>query len=102
MELPRLEPLWQKYRDQGFTVIAIESQRDRERAEEFIAEHQLTYLLLENPEGEAEVVEQIFGVQGFPTSYLVDREGRILYAHHGFEVGDEVQLEAEIQELLAG
>ena len=50
MELPRLEPLWQKYRDQGLQVIAIESERDTERAVEFIAENNLTYQLLEDYE----------------------------------------------------
>ena len=48
MELPRLEPLWQKYKDQGLTVIAIESQQDREGALEFIAEHGLTYPMVED------------------------------------------------------
>ena len=39
MELPRLEPLWQKYQEQGLRVVAIESEHDTERAVEFIAEN---------------------------------------------------------------
>ena len=100
MELPRLEPLWQKYRDQGLQVVAIESERDTERAVEFIAEHDLTYHLLEDNEGDDNVVASKLEIYGFPTSYLVDREGRILYSHIGFEEGDEVQMEEEIKKLL--
>ena len=44
MELPRLEPLWQKYRDKGFSVIAVEIARDRERATTFVEENNLTYI----------------------------------------------------------
>ena len=101
MELPRLEPLWQKYQEQGVQVVAIESERDTERAVEFIAENDLTYHLLEDYEGDDNVLASKLEIFGFPTSYLVDREGRILYSHIGFEEGDEVQLEEEIKRLLS-
>jgi hypothetical protein len=42
----------------------------------------------------------MFGVSAFPTSLLVDREGRVMYAHVGFELGDEQKLEEEIRSLL--
>ena len=98
MELPRLEPLWKKYGDKGLSVVAIEARRDRERAEKFFDENKLTYHLLENDE-ENDVVRETFGVQAFPTSFLVDSDGRIMYCHIGFEKGDEEQLEKEILEL---
>ena len=100
MELPRLEPLWQKYRNQGLTVIAIESEQDTERALEFIAENDLTYPMVEDLEGDDNVVANTLQIYGFPTSYLVDRNGRVMYSHLGFDDGDEVKLEEEIQKLL--
>jgi len=100
VELPRLEPLWQKYQDQGFTVIAIESQQDTEGALEFIAEYGLTYPMVEDLEGDDNVCADKLQISGFPTSYLVDRSGQIMYAHTGFEEGDEVKLEEEIKKLL--
>ena len=100
MELPRLEPLWQKYKDQGLTVIAIESQQDREGALEFIAEHDLTYPMVEDLEGDDNILANELHVYGFPTSFLVDRNGRIMFAHTGFDEGDEVKLEEEIKKLL--
>ena len=100
MELPRLEPLWQKYRDQGFTVIAIETSRDREQAQEFVADNNLTYHFLEDVEGEGNVAEDRLQMYGQPSTYLVDRHGQILYYHLGFDAGDEVKMEEEIQLLL--
>jgi peroxiredoxin len=98
VELPRLEPLWNRYRAKGFSVVVIEAMRDRERALKFIDENELTYHLLENDK-ENDVVRDQFGVQGFPTSFLMDSEGRIMFYHLGFEKGDEVELEKQILEL---
>ena len=99
MELPRLEPIWQKYRDEGVSIVAIEATRDRERAVKFIEKYGLTYHLLEAEEDKV-VVKQKFGVKWYPTSYLIDREGRILVCHVGFKAGDEVALEKEIMKEL--
>jgi peroxiredoxin len=100
VELPRLEPLYQKYKDQGLAVVAVEAARDTAGATTFIEEHNLTYACLENGEGEGDVVRSVFGVRVFPTSYLIDRDGRIMFYHLGFEEGDEEKLEKEILQLL--
>jgi peroxiredoxin len=100
VELPRLEPLWQSYKDKGLAVVAVEAQRDTENATTFISENNLTYTFLENGEGEGDVVRGVFGVRSFPTSYIIDREGRIMYYHLGFEEGDEDKLEKELLTLL--
>ena len=101
MELPRLEPLYQKYRSQGFEVVAIESQRDRERATKFISENKLSYSCLENGDAEAEFVYDTFKVSSHPTSFLVDGEGNILFVHVGFSEGDEEKLALEIERILS-
>ena len=100
MELPRLQPLYEQYKDQGFNVVVVDGKRQTELAEKFIEKHGLTYTALQNGEGEAEIVKSVFLVQGYPTSFLVDREGRIMYSHLGFEEGDEEHLAEEIESLL--
>ena len=99
MELPRIEPLWKKYRDKGLSVIAIEATQDRERAVRFIEQNNLTYHLLEADE-EKSVVKEKFGIKWFPTSFLIDREGRIMICHVGFHAGDEEKLEKEFLSLV--
>lgn len=100
MELPRLEPLYQKYRDQGFSVVAIDGMADTDRARKFIDDHGLSYPMLENGEGDADIVRNVFGVRTFPTSYLVDADDRVLFVHVGFEEGDEQKIEQEIRKVL--
>ena len=100
MELPRLQPLYEQYKDQGFEVIAVEAKRDTERAKKFIEEKGLTYTLLENAEEDAEIAGSTFKVRSFPSSFLIDRDGKVMYFHLGFEAGDEEHLEEEIKTLL--
>jgi peroxiredoxin len=100
VELPRLQPLYERYKDRGFNVVVVDGKRQTELATKFIAKHGLTYTALENGEGEAEVVKNVFGVQSFPTSMLIDREGRVMSMHEGFEAGDEEHLAEEVEQLL--
>jgi peroxiredoxin len=100
VELPRLQKLYETYREQGLEIVAVEANRATEQASAFIEEKGLSFTMLENGADEAEVVGSLFGVYAFPTSLLVDREGRVMYAHVGFEIGDELTLEDEIKSLL--
>ena len=100
MELPRLEALWKQYGGKGLSIVAVEARRDRDRALKFIKEKNLTYHMLEGDEGDT-VVGKTFRIQAFPTSFLIDRNGKIIYCHVGFEKGDEANLEKEILELAA-
>ncbi len=100
MELPRLQTIWENYRDQGFDVVAIESNRDTERAQAFIAKAGLEFPCLENGEGDDDVVNNVFRIQGYPTTWVVDRQGRIMYRHYGWEAGEEKVIEEEVLGLL--
>jgi len=74
VELPRLQPLYEKYKDQGFEIIAIEGKRDTDRATKFIEEKGLTYTMLENAEGDAEIVGNLFKVRARGASRGADPE----------------------------
>jgi len=100
VELPRLQPLYEKYKDQGFEIVAVDGKRDTERATKFIEENGLTYTMLENAEDDAEIVGKVFKVRAYPSSFLIDRDGKVMYFHLGFEEGDEEHLEEEILKLL--
>jgi peroxiredoxin len=100
VELPRLQTLYDTYSAQGLVIVAIDARRDTKQATKFIKDKGLSFTLLENGADDGDVVSSVFGVYSFPTSLLVDREGRVLYAHVGFEIGDEQKLEEEIRSLL--
>jgi peroxiredoxin len=100
VELPRLQPLYEKYKDQGFEIIAVDGKRDTERAVKFIEDNGLTYTTLENGSADLEVADRLYRVIAYPSSFLIDRDGKVMYYHLGFEAGDEAQFEEEIRSLL--
>lgn len=100
MELPRLKTLYEKYSTEGLKIVFIDRSNDTANAREFIDEQQLPFTFLENGEDEAEVVKGLFGVTAFPTSFLIDRRGRIVFAHVGFNPGDEELFAKKVSELL--
>ncbi|HUX07708.1 MAG TPA: TlpA disulfide reductase family protein [Acidobacteriota bacterium] len=100
MELPLLKPIYEKYRDKGFEIVAVDYKHDTEGALKFIEEKDLPFVFLENGAEDEEVAFNIFGIQGFPTTYIIDREGKIMFYHRGFRAGNEAQMEEEIKILL--
>jgi peroxiredoxin len=98
--LPRLEEIWQKYKDAGLSIVAIQSSQDHEKGRLLVEEKGLTFHVLQNEE-DNDVVWGVYRGEGNPTTFLIDREGRILSYHLGFQEGDEVELEQEIADLLA-
>ena len=95
-----MQPLYEKYKEKGFEIVAIEATRNTKAAQEFIAQNQLSYTFLENDAGNPSVVRNTFGVGVFPTSFLITKDGKIVQCHIGFEPGDEAKLEKQILGLL--
>ena len=107
MELPRLENIWQKYKDQGFSLVAIETHvfpADLENAKKFIAENGFTFPMVRNGErfGENDVarVNSVNVETGLPTNVLIDKDGKMLFMHHKYKPGDEKEYAKEIEQLI--
>jgi hypothetical protein len=100
VELPRLQEIWTRYRDQGLSIVAVQSDQNHEKGRRLVEEKALTFHILHNEE-ENDVVNGVYHSEGNPTTYLIDGEDRILSYHLGFQAGDEVELEREITNLLA-
>ena len=101
MELPRIQPLYEKYKDQGFQIVTIDGLNMTEEALKFIEENELTFTFLETGEGEENVVRNVFGVRSYPSTFIIDSEGKVRYFHLGFSPGDEEKIEKEIVSLLS-
>jgi len=75
-EMPSMERLWQQLRPQGFVLLAVsEDEKGAAVVEPFVRQLGLTFPVLLDPEGQ---VGRSYGVWGYPESFLIDREGRVV------------------------
>ena len=95
--IPMLEKLRQELAGEEFQILAINVDRDRERAKKFLARHPVGYPSVSDPEGR---LPATFGVEAMPTSFLIDRHGVIRKVHKGFKASDLDIIRSEILELL--
>jgi peroxiredoxin len=75
-EMPSMERLHERLKDRGFVLLAV-SQDEGPVAgvKAFVEQMKLTFPVLVDPDGE---VGRKYGIWGFPESFLVDRDGRIV------------------------
>ncbi len=78
-------------------VLAVESKEDRTGAKNLIEENNYSFKVLFDTEG---VHSNDYQVYGFPTTYILDEGGNIVFKHIGFYPGLEVTMENEIRNLL--
>jgi len=75
-EMPSMETAWQKYKDQGFAVVAVSvDEGSKGRIETFARLLDLSFPILLDPESE---VSDMYKVSNMPTSFLIDRNGKII------------------------
>jgi len=73
-EMPDLQALYDKYKDEGFVVISI-SDEEVAKVQPFIAERKITYPVLLDP---GRKVNDLFQVEGIPKSFVYDRAGKLV------------------------
>ena len=95
-EIPMFKDLHAAYGPKGFTLVGIAMDDEGvEKVRPYVDEMKIPYLTLIGDEG---VVDAFGGVVGFPTKFLIDREGHIVDSWVG-EVPRAI-LEKKIQSLL--
>lgn len=86
-EMPDLQALWETYRDKGFEVLGVSVMEDSwGDVGAFVEEVGVKYpILLGKPEaGVDKIIRGYGGLFGLPTSFLLDRKGRIIHKYIGF------------------
>ena len=73
-EMPDLDTLFNRFKDQGFVVLAI-SDEDAAKVSPFIAEGKIAYPILLDP---GRKVTESFKVEGIPKSFVYDRAGKLV------------------------
>lgn len=79
-EMPAIEAAYVTYREQGFTVAAVNLREDRETVAAFLRTHKLTFPALLDTDG---TVSTAYRSHALPSSFFVDRQGVIRAVYRG-------------------
>lgn len=96
VEMPGFQQVYDARKADGFTILGISTDARRDGVAAYLQEHDITYpvAMAANSVG-----AKFGGVQTLPTSFLIDREGRIRYEVRG--IFSETALSQAVARLLA-
>jgi len=88
-EAPLLERTWLENRAKGLVVLGVDANDYSADARRFVRKHGLTYPIVLDPHGST---LGHWGVPGLPTTFVVDRRGRVVAkVVGGLRVGDNAE-----------
>lgn len=98
-EIPHLNKLLQKYSERGLSIIGInqDSQKSVSKVKSFVSAQKIEYPIVLDTNNE--IFNRLNG-QVLPYSLLINKEGKVVFKHTGYNAGDERKLEDEILKLL--
>ena len=97
-EIPHFKELYAQYHAKGLEVIGVALDDGGERdVAPFAKENQINYPL--STTGAQQLAQQYGGIRGIPTTFLIDKQGKIAKKYVGYQ--DKAVFEKEIQVLLA-
>lgn len=80
-ESPGLQSTWEAYRDRGVRFLGVDYRDDQAAAKAYEGEFGITYPSVYDPAGELAFDYELVG---FPTTFIIDRSGRIVYRFMGY------------------
>ena len=100
-EMKKMQPIYEKYKDQGFTYLAInqDNQKSISKVKSFINANKYTFPVVLDLD--KKIFEDYLGV-GLPYSLIIDKNKKVIAKHLGYITGDEVKIEKEIKDALSG
>ena len=98
LSLPALNSLNEAFAEDPVQFLAISIDVVDEDAWDFLKRYSVDYPVVIDTEGD---IARTFAVDGMPSGYLLDADGRVREIHIGFKRGDEKKLAESIKKMLA-
>ena len=95
---PWMNEMQQRYGDRGLTIVAINVDRRRADAEQFLHTNTARFAVVYDDLGATPLA---YSVKGMPSSYLIDARGTVVDVEQGFRDDRKGALEDQIRSLLS-
>jgi thiol-disulfide isomerase/thioredoxin len=96
---PFLDALQERYRGRGVRVVGLTLEDNEDAIYEFLRAVPVRFTIARDPSGRA---GEAFGVVAMPTTFLLDRDGRVLARFEGGDRRAHEKLEAAVATLVSG
>jgi len=96
--LPSLQQLAQAHADRPFALVSISGDSNRAGLRAFVAKHEMGWTQCWDGNSDA---QRAYGVLSFPTYFVIDPAGRIVYVKTGWGRGAEQELGRQVDRALA-
>lgn len=99
-EMPEYEALWKRYKDDPrfrFAAVNCEVDKNADAVKQFAKEHNWSFPVYTDLQG---ISQQLFGVEYFPTTILIDRNTIVRFYHIGMPEGGLATVEEKVKEAL--
>jgi len=96
--IPALQDLHERYRDKGLKMIGINpfDTKEEDDIDNFLAKRGVTYTVLLGGKD----IAKAYHVSGYPTIYMIDKAGKVLFTQVGYGAGVKEILEEVIKQNL--
>jgi thiol-disulfide isomerase/thioredoxin len=75
MEMPSMEALYRRFKYEGFEILAVDVRENQKDVSAFLNELGLSFPAALDTKGD---IASIYAIDAFPTTYIIDRNGRII------------------------
>ena len=96
---PFYDRLQKKYYDRGLRIVGLTLEQNEEAIRSFLDSVPAQFPVVRDPSGAA---GETFGVVAMPTTFLLDRDGRVAARFEGSDADVHARLERSIETLLSG
>ena len=94
--IAEIYPDWQEAYDVEMVAISVDNARGAAKLNSLVKSKGWEYNILVD---DKQQIQNILGFQTIPQTFLLDKEGNIVYEHNGYKPGDEIELEDHIIEI---
>ncbi len=95
-EMPAMERLWRQQKDNGFVMVAVSVDRDRNAVQPFVTARGFSFAVALDP---GMAVADAYGVRALPSSFVIDRQGYLVAMALGARAWDVAAAHSLIEDL---
>lgn len=97
-EMPLMDQIYKKYAKAGFVLLGVNVDTDSTDAQKFLSQVPVSFPIAYDRENK---VSKMYGVSEMPSTFFIDRKGRLRELHRGYNPGDENGYLKEIRSLIS-